>query len=81
MMLGGCASQPIPAFVVYDPTIVASCERIGLASDTDYVHLARTAGEMRGTHAVVVREQPRYRAFGSAEYVADVYRCPTVSKR
>jgi hypothetical protein len=77
----GCASQPIPAAVVYAPTVVLGCEYVGIASDTGYIDLAEKAGELRGTHAVVVREQPRRHAFGYAEYVAEVYRCPTVSKR
>jgi hypothetical protein len=84
--LFACASsKPIPARIVKDATALSNCEYMGLASDTDYVDLAKKAGELRGTHAVIVREQPRQRgplsSGNSTEYLAEVYRCPTVSKR
>ena len=50
-----------------------------LASDENYVALAEKAGELRGTHAVIVREQPRRNAFGFSEFRAEVYRCPAAS--
>jgi hypothetical protein len=84
LTLIGCASHPIPARIVKDPTTLSSCEYMGLASDTDYVDLAKKAGELRGTHAVIVREQPGRGPFGTEsgrEYVAEVYRCATVSRR
>ena len=84
MVLVSCASHPIPARVVKDATTLSSCEYMGLATDTDYVDRAKKAGERRGTHAVIVREQPGRGAFGSTsgtEYVAEVYRGPTDSKR
>jgi hypothetical protein len=84
MAFVGCASHPIPARIVKDATALSTCEYMGLASDTDYVDLAKKAGELRGTHAVIVREQPRQRGPLSSttgtEYLAEVYRCPTVSK-
>ena len=58
-MLVGCASHPVPARIMKDATTVSNCEFMGFAADTDYVDLARKAGEIRGTHAVIVREQPR----------------------
>jgi hypothetical protein len=80
-MLVGCASHPVPARIMKDATTVSSCEFMGFASDTDYVDLARKAGEIRGTHAVIVREQPRQRGPLSSttdtEHVAEVYRCST----
>ena len=79
LVLVGCAARPIPALVVYDPTVVATCERMGLASDENNVALAEKAGELRGTHAVIVREQPRRNAFGFSEFRAEVYRCPAAS--
>jgi hypothetical protein len=82
--LVGCAAHRVPARIVKDATAVSGCEYMGLASDTDYVDLAKKAGELRGTHAVIVREQPARGPFGTEtgkEYVAEVYRCPTVSQR
>jgi hypothetical protein len=83
--LFACASsKPIPARIVKDATALSTCEYMGLASDTDYVDLAKKAAELRGTHAVIVREQPRQRgplsSTSGTEYLAEVYRCPTVSK-
>ena len=80
-MLVGCASHPVPARIMKDATTVSNCEFMGFASDTDYVDLARKAGEIRGTHAVIVREQPRqpgpFSSTTSTEHVAEVYRCST----
>jgi hypothetical protein len=80
LVLVSCASHPVPARIMKDATTVSNCEFMGFASDTDYVDLAKKAGEIRGTHAVIVREQPARGAFGSTsgtEYVAEVYRCST----
>jgi hypothetical protein len=80
-MLVGCASHPVPARIVKDATTVSNCEFMGFAADTDYVDLARKAGEIRGTHAFIVREQPRqpgtFDSTTHTEHVAEVYRCST----
>jgi hypothetical protein len=77
-MLVGCASHPAPARIVKDATTVSNCEFMGFAADTDYVDLARKAGEIRGTHAFIVREQPRQPGSTTdTEHVAEVYRCST----
>jgi hypothetical protein len=80
-MLVGCASHPAPARIVKDATTVSSCEFMGFAADTDYVDLARKAGEIRGTHAFIVREQLRqpgtFDSSTHTEHVAEVYRCST----
>jgi hypothetical protein len=80
-VLVGCASsQPTPARIVTDATEVSSCEYIGAALDTHYEDLARKAEELRGTHAVIVREQQLGEESG-LEYVAEVYRCHVGSQR
>jgi hypothetical protein len=80
-MLVGCASHPVPARIMKDATTVSNCEFMGFAADTDYVDLARKAREIRGTHAVIVREQPRQpgplSSTTNTEHVAEVYRCST----
>jgi hypothetical protein len=80
-MLVGCASHPVPARIVKDAATVSNCEFMGFAADTDYVDLARKAGEIRGTHAFIVREQLRqpgtFDSTTHTEHVAEVYRCST----
>ena len=82
LVLVSCASHPVPARIMKDATTVSNCEFMGFAADTDYVDLARKAGEIRGTHAFIVREQPRQpgplsSTTTNTEHVAEVYRCST----
>jgi hypothetical protein len=66
-----------------DATAVSSCEFMGFVSDTDYGDLAKKAGELRGTHAVIFHEEQQRGPFGAQaerEY-AEVYRCGAVSQR
>jgi hypothetical protein len=76
--LTACA-KPIPARVIQDKALIQGCKYTGLVSDTDYVDLARKAGEAGGTHALIVRVQPAHGPLGieiGKESVAEVYRCP-----
>ena len=79
--LFACASsKPIPARIVKDATALSTCEYMGLASDTDYVDLAKKAGKEGGTHALIVKTQQERGPLGvelpSKEYIAEVYNCP-----
>jgi hypothetical protein len=80
MMLVGCASHPVPAQMVNDPTTVSNCEFMGIVLDPEYVDLAQKAGKLRGTHAVIVREQ-QLGAESGREYVAEVYRCSRAQRQ
>lgn len=77
--LTACASPA--ARIAKTADDVKACQYRDTVTDTDYVDLAKKAGEKGGTHALVVREQPATGAFGlptgGKEMVAEVYRCPS----
>lgn len=78
VLAAACAT--IPARVVKDAKAVEKCQYVGLVSDTDYVDLARKAGEVGGTHALIIGEKPDRGPFGieiGKAMVAEVYRCPS----
>ncbi|HSE92408.1 MAG TPA: hypothetical protein VLF19_03810 [Methylomirabilota bacterium] len=80
LVLATACAKPIPARVVKDVQAVQQCQYVGLVSDTDYVDLARKAGEVGGTHALIIGEKPDRGPFGieiGKAMVAEVFRCPS----